>query len=394
MIKNIRVYPVFNSKGKDTLKVKLYTDSGVYSASVPSGTSKGKYEAVELPVEKILRFFSAIRPHLIKRDEKQLDVIDALLRKLDSTGTFSRIGENLALAISVACARAATGNELWKLTGERLSVRFPIPLGNVIGGGRHAGGTDWQEFLLIPYKAENPHGATQTLLDAWSHIGDELRRRKLLLGRNIENAWMARMDEEKTLEFLSGIAEDWDLRIGIDAAASSLWDGKSYVYERGKKKLNPEKQKEFVLDITERFRIYYLEDPLHEEDFSGFSELTKKLRARTLVVGDDLFCTNPKRIRIGARKSSANGIIIKPNQIGTLTEATDAVSLARKSGMAIIPSHRSGESFDDWLADLCLAWDSPLFKSGITGADAPKLNRLIELWEEIPGAEMAELPLR
>ncbi len=393
MIKNIRIYPEFNSKGKESIKAKVYTERGVYSASVPSGTSKGIHEAVEVPVERAFRFFSEIRPHIVGRDENKLDVIDSLLRKLDGTDNFSRMGGNLSLAISIASARAAMNNELWRLVKPRLSTTFPLPVGNVIGGGIHGGGTDWQEFLIIPYRAKTPFEAVKTMLEIWMYIGDDLRKKGLLIGKNIENAWMARMNEFKTLEYLSDIAEDWDVKLGVDIAASDFWNGKIYEYQRSGKTLTTSQHIQLVEELIEKYNIYYIEDPIHEEGFRQFMFLNKKFGRKRLIVGDDLYATNPKRLKKGIKHKSTNAIIIKPNQIGTLTETNEVVNLARKSGMVIIPSHRSGETYDNWLADLAVAWNAPLIKSGITGADMPKLNRLIELWEEIPNVKMASLPL-
>jgi len=270
---------------------------------------------------------------------------------------------------------------------------FPIPLGNIIGGGAHFGGCDWQEFLLIPYRAKNPMEATQTLIDVWKHVGDELKERNLFLGRNLENAWMAAMDEAQTLEYLSQIAEDWDMKLGVDIAASSMWNGRNYEYERSKKVLKPAEHMRFVEEMVEKYKIYYVEDPVYEDGFRQFMTLNKKLGKRSLIVGDDLYCTNPGRLKRGIEKKSTNAVIIKPNQIGTITQAHEVVKLARRNGMVIIPSHRSGETTDNWLADLSITWDAPLIKIGILGVDISKHNRLIELWEEIPKVRMARLPL-
>jgi enolase len=144
-------------------------------------------------------------------------------------------------------------------------------------------------------------------------------------------------------------------------------------------------------DLVARYRLAYLEDPLHENDFSNFSELTKSAGRLCAVVGDDLYCTNIGRLEKGIKHKSSNGIIIKPNQTGTLSRAREVVLKAKEAGLTVIPSHRSGETDDDWLADLAIAWQAPLIKAGVSGLDPPKLNRLIELWEEIPKTRMAKL---
>ena len=393
MIRNLRMYPVFTSKGTPSVKVKVFTDDGIYSASVPSGTSKGKYEAVELPVSRVLRFFSKVRPMFIGQDETDWEGIDNALEKMDGTPDFRRIGENLALALSIAIARAAKKSDLWKLGNPGLAADFPIPVGNVIGGGAHGGGSDWQEFLLIPHRAKNPYEAIEHLTNVWIQIAQELKSKGKLKGRNIENAWMADLDNEKTLDMLSTFAHDWGMRIGIDFASSQFWNKRSYVYKKSGEKYSSAKHLEYIENLVKSYKIFYLEDPFHENDYKNHKVLTHILSGKALVVGDDLYCTNRKRLEDGVKKKATNSLIVKPNQTGTVSRTRAVVELARKSGIAIIPSHRSGETDDDWLADLAIAWDAPLIKAGITGLDAPKLNRLMELWEEIPKVRMASLPV-
>ncbi len=373
--------------------VKIWTDDGSFSASIPSGTSKGKHEAKELPIDKVRKSFSRIRSRFIGKDERDWRGIDSLLRDIDGTENFSKIGENLSLAISIACARAAFNNELWKIHKPRMGIEFPIPIGNVIGGGKHMGGTDWQEFLVIPYAANSPAEAIETMLGIWIDLGKELRRKKLLIGKNIENAWMTKLDDIKTLDLLSDIAEDWKVKLGIDFASSSLWNGRRYEYKKMGKHLTQNQQIDFIEEITKKYRLYYLEDPVYENGFRQFMILNQRLGKEHLVVGDDLYCTNPKLLTKGIANSSSNSMIIKPNQIGTLSLADDVVRMAKETDIVVVPSHRSGETEDDWIADLSLAWDAPLIKTGITGSDMAKLNRLVELWEEIPDVKMAKLPL-
>jgi enolase len=392
MIRNLKMYPIFTSKGLPTVKVKVFTDSGNFSASVPSGTSRGRYEAVELPVARVLRFFSNVRPHFIGRDEKNWASIDETLEKLDGTEDFRNLGENLALGISLAVAKAAKKSELWKLDNPGLTATFPIPMGNAIGGGVHGGGADWQEFLLIPWRAKSPYEAVESLTSAWLSLGEGLREKGLLFGRNIENAWMARLDNEKTLELLSNYAEDWNMKLGVDFAASELWNGKVYKYQRVKHEMKPGKHLEFVEEMAKTYNVYLLEDPLHQDDFRQHAVLTHALGSKCLVVGDDLYSTNLERLKQGIKNKSTNSIIIKPNQTGTLSRTRKVVNLAKKSDHVIIPSHRSGETEDDWLADLSITWEAPLIKVGVSGLDIPKLNRLLELWEEIPKVKMASLP--
>lgn len=391
MIKDLRVYPVLNSKGKPTLKVKIKTGEGFYSASVPSGTSKGKNEAKDIPFKKVGEILPKIRGSIIGLDESDWVTADQIIEQIENSNDYSNMGVSLALGISLAVAKASTYGELWRLRGAKTIHSFPYPLGNVMGGGEHGGKTTWQEFLVLPHKAKTPMEATEINYEVWSVIGEELKRKGLLLCRNIENAWCSKLDDLKTLDLVSSVAEDFGARIGIDFAASSFWNGRSYVYKNFKKNLTPEKQMEMVARVAEVYDVYYLEDPLHEEDFAGFTELNKRLRGR-LLVGDDLYCTNFGRVKKGIEMVAGNAAIIKPNQYGTLFQVSRVIKLMKNAGFVPVMSHRSGETEDYWLSDLALAWDSPIIKIGNFGPDMPKHNRLLELWNDVHQKRMARLP--
>lgn len=391
MIRNLRAYSVFNNAGEETIEVKLETNESSYTASVPAGASKGTTEAVSFPVKKALKVFSDIRPNIITLDEKDWEVIDDFLISLDNTRNFSKIGGNVALAISIAVAKAATKGSLWKTGGDSIKAEFPYPAANVIGGGEHGGNTAIQEFLLIPHTAKNPAEAVRSVIDVWSTIGEELSGKNISGGRNRENAWISSMDDLETLRFLSDMADDFGMRLGLDVAATSFWNGKIYNYKEIKKKLSPAKQLEFMFRLVDDYKIYYLEDPFHEDDFESFSALTSQIDSKTLVVGDDLFTTHTDRLKKGIEKESANAMIVKPNQVGTLSQVNNVVRLADENSIVTVPSHRSGETEDDWIADLAVGFGSPLIKIGL--ADMPKFNRLSELWKEIGDVKMATLPL-
>lgn len=391
MIKDLRIYSVYNSKGKHALKVKIQTSSGFYTASIPSGTSKGKNEAKDIPMKKVIEVFPKVRGNIIGLDETDWITADEVIEQIDPSKDYRNIGISLALGISLAIAKASTNNELWRLRGAKTTYRFPFPLGNVIGGGEHGGKTAWQEFLILPHKAKNPIEAASINYEVWNLVGEELKKRKLLIGRNIENAWSSSLDDLKTLDFLSGIAEDFNVKLGIDFAASSFWNGKAYVYKGLKKELTPEKQIDAVEHVANVYDLYFLEDPLHEEDFEGFAELNRRLQGR-LIVGDDLYCTNTERVARGISLRSSNSAIIKPNQFGTLFQVSKVIRAMKKVGMIPVVSHRSGETEDDWLSDLALVWDTPMIKIGNLGPDIPKHNRLIEIWHDIHEKQMASLP--
>jgi len=392
MIKDVRVYSVYNAKGDHALKVKVQTTNSFYWATVPSGTSKGKNEAKDLPMAKITEIFPKVRKNFIGLDESDWITADEIIEQTDNSKGYKNLGISLALGLSLAIAKASTANELWRLRGARERYRFPFPIGNVIGGGAHGGATTWQEFLVLPYRAKTPMEATSINYEFWKVVGEELKKQGWLLSRNIENAWTAKIDDLKTLDLLSSMAEDFQVKLGIDFAASSFWNGKEYVYKSMNKKLSPDKQLDAVTRVAEVYDLYFIEDPLHEEDFAGFAELHRRLRHR-LIVGDDLYCTNIERITKGVQMKSSNAAIIKPNQYGTLLQVSKVVKFMKKNGMIPVVSHRSGETEDDWLSDLALVWDSPIIKIGNLGPDIPKHSRFAELWNDIASKQMAKLPM-
>ena len=370
MIKDIAVSSVINSKRQKSLKLEMKTDKGIFSASIPSGTSTGEHEAVEFSVDMVKKCLPKLKTFFIGEEESD---IDNLLLKIDDSN-FQKIGGNFALAMSLCSARSKTKNNLWEITK---SKTFPIHLTNMVGGGRHGGNTDFQEFLLFPKRAGAPSDSYKQVLEAYREIGSVLKRKNLFLGKNRECAWISKLDDIQTLDLLSKFSDNFN--IGIDCASSSLWKSK-YVYKN--RALSTEKQIDFLLDIIKTYKISYLEDPFHEEDFESFSLLTKKIGKRCLIVGDDLYCTNPDRLKIGIKKESTNGIIIKPNQIGTLLKTKETVDLAKKNKMATISSHRSRETADTWLADLSIAFGSDLIKIGVEGFDKLKTDRLIYIWNK------------
>ncbi|MFH1445649.1 MAG: hypothetical protein ABIF08_04185 [Nanoarchaeota archaeon] len=385
MLKDLKLYLSLNYNGKETISVKAITDKGEFSASVPSGASKSIHEVKELPFNELKNKFSFIRGQLIGTNEFEWRSVDDFLKKTDKTYDFSNLGGNLTFAISLVMAKAATENKLWKLNGTRTT--FPLPLTSVMGGGLHGGGTDFQEFLVMPNRAKTIWDAIETNLEIWKIIGEELRNRSSFYGRNLENAWMSEMSDTRTLDFISFIAEDWNVKLGVDFAASHLWKNKSYFYRKSNKTLTPEKHFEFIEEIVKKYNISYIEDPFHEEDINSFTELTKKFSDK-MIVGDNLFCTRPARLKLGIKKKTANAAIVKPNQPGLLSKTEEFVKDCIENNIKPIMSHRSGETSDSFIVDLAIAWNIPIIKMAVTGPDSPKVNRLLELWYDVPDAKM------
>ena len=379
MIEDVRLKQILNSCGKKTFRVKLITDSGEFAAAAASGTSEG-IKSVDL--DKIFRLFPRYKPQFVGQDEKQVDKI------IEGIG-LEKLGAHLSIALSMAGMRAVSNNDVYEFLNPGKKV-FPLPLGNVIGGGAHKGYLTEQEFLVFPKKAKSMEEAVKTNQMIWEEVGKVLKSKNLVDGNNFEGAWMCKLDDIKTLELLSKVANDHGAGIGMDFAASEYFRNGVYYYKNPERKLSSEKQLEFVLGLIEAYNLEYVEDPFHEDDFKNFSLLTKK--AKTLIVGDDLFVTQEDRLKQGVKNKAGNGIIIKPDQAGTLSRTLKTVKLADKSKFSTIVSHRSGETMDFFISDLAVGIGSPLIKCGISGKEREaKHDRLIEIWNKVKKPSLSKL---
>lgn len=410
VIEDIKCRKVLDSRGNWTVEVDIATMYGFGRCSAPGGASTGKYEVTAYPpggIDKaLLEIEENVAPELVGMDSEEQDVIDGILKDIDGTEDFSSIGGNTAVAISLANARAAAsscGIPLYQHLGGNFSTELPFPLGNIIGGGAHANNaTDIQEFLVLPVGAKTIEDAVRVNAKVHAAVKKAVDDKKgCVSGKGDEGAWALNVDDEKALEMLSGTVEEVsnetgvDIRLGMDVAASELYKSKKYVYGRSGKKLSPDEQVDFMVDLIKKYNLYYVEDPLEENDFDGFSEITKKTGSNCLICGDDLYVTNEKRIKDGIKKKATNAVLIKPNQCGTLTDTYKAVKAARDNNLITVLSHRSGETADDTIAHLAVAFKSPIIKTGTVGGErVAKLDELIRISEELTPrrAKMARLP--
>jgi len=377
MIKNIALSEIYNSCKEKTIQISIKTEKGTFSASAPSGTSKGKYEARTINIKTIKKIFPKIKKRLLGKEESKIDKF------------IEKIGSNLSLPLSIAAIRAITNNNPYKFFNSKANT-FPYPLGNAIGGGAHSGYLSEQEFLVIPLKAKAIKEAVKTNLSIWKEVENTLK--PFITGRNRENAWICKLNDLKSLEILSNIAKDYGARVGIDFASSQIYKNGRYYYKHPDRNFSPEDQLEFILNLIKTYKLIYVEDPFHENDFEHFAELTKK--AKCLITGDDLFATQSSRLKIGIKKKAGNAIIIKPNQAGTVSKTLETVKIAKKAGFATIVSHRSCETRDSFIADLALGTEFPIIKCGIYGKEREaKFKRLIELWNKIENPKMTKLNL-
>jgi enolase len=405
---------VLDSRGESTVEVDLSSKGIMVRVAAPSGKSRGKWEVQPFPdggVDEVVeRVRKLLAPELIGMNVDRQQQIDEKLHEVDGTERFSRIGGNTAYAVSIATALlSATVHKkpLYQKLAGCSKVRISLPLGNVVGGGAHAKGkrTDIQEFLVVPTKASSAIQAAEANVKVHSEVAQlAVQQGTSMIGKGDEGGYVFDMKTEQALDLISkacqtvSIGTGADIRIGLDVAASSLWDEKQqvYIYKRDGKKRNEGEQIEFILDLIERYRLVYVEDPLDEDAFEAFAELRKKAGG-ALICGDDLLVTNASRIDRAVKRGSANAIIIKTNQVGTLSDSRKALEKAQAAGYVTVMSHRSGEVCSGELAQIAVGLSCPMIKCGIIGGERiAKLNELVRIEEDAEKrkilAGMAQIP--
>jgi len=394
MIKNIKVREILNSRGNPTIEVELETHKGVFKASVPSGASCGKNESKELSVKRAEASVKIIAKEIKGMNEKRQKKIDRLLIKLDGTEDRHHLGANALLAVSIAVCRAgavAKRKPLYKyirkIGGRKLRARgwkMPKPCFNVINGGAHAGNKlDIQEFMIIPqgdtFRSNLKRGA-----EVYHELKDLLKKKFGRQSTNLgdEGGFAPNISKSlEALDLLTKVIKDQNINIGLDIAASQFYDNGKYNFDG--KALTGDKFLGYYEKVVKKYQIEFIEDPFDEEDWESFGKITEKIKIN--IIGDDLLTTNMNRMRLAHIKGACNGVIIKPNQIGTVTETLQAVQLAKLYKWKIIVSHRSGETLDDFIADLAVGVQSNYIKSGAParGERLAKYNRLLKIEEEL-----------
>lgn len=387
-------------------------------AAVPSGASTGQFEAVELR-DGETRYFGLGVQHAVKNiDEKIVGVllgenaleqihIDRILRETDGTDNKSNLGANAMLAVSMAVARAAAealGLPLYRYFGGISPRLLPVPMMNILNGGKHAANTvDFQEFMIMPVQAENFAEGLRICAEIYHNLKKLLEEKGLSTGVGDEGGFAPNLpDAESVLDFLveaieaSGYVPGQDIRIAMDAASSELYNEKTGMYHfPGESKLKGEEvlrdtgeMISYYERLVENYPIISIEDGLDENDWDGWQELTKRLGEKIQLVGDDLFVTNTKRLDAGIKLHCGNAILVKVNQIGTLSEAFEAVEMAHKNGYKAVISHRSGETEDTTIADIAVALNAGQIKTGAPCRSdrVAKYNRLLALEEELKDA--------
>lgn len=407
---------ILDSRGNPTVEAEIRLEGGaVGRAAVPSGASTGSFEAVELRdggrryhglgVKNAVAYVNTILAEtLLFEDAFDQANIDRLIRKADGTEQKSHLGANAILSVSLAAARACAaqmGQPLYRYLGGVYGVKMPVPMMNVLNGGVHADNTvDLQEFMIVPVGADSFHIGLQMCSEVYHTLKKLLKTHKYVTAVGDEGGFAPNLkNTEEVLNYLvdairiSGYVPGTDFKIAIDAAASELYDVDNGMYvfpgESEMTGVHVERTSEEMVEAYVRlvngFPICSIEDGLHEEDWEGWKLLTKALGDKIQLVGDDLFVTNTARLKMGIERGIANAILIKVNQIGTLTESMEAIRMAQEAGYKVVISHRSGETEDTFIADLAVAVNAGQIKTGAPCRSdrTAKYNQLLRIAEEL-----------
>lgn len=385
-ITGVELRRILDSRGNPTIEADVHTSTATGRAAAPSGASTGEYEAVVKPVHVAVESGEKAVEALIGVDATDQQRVDAVLKEVDGTDDYSGIGGNTAVALSMAAAKAGAaslGVPLHHHLGGGLRSRMPTPLGNVLGGGEHArDATSIQEFLVTPVGADSFEEAAFTNARIHREVGELLEERGVSAGLGDEGAWAPSIDDEEALDVVSeAAAVETEVRLGLDVAASELWDPDAEAYVYGDTERSREEQIDYIEDLVRDYDLIYVEDPLEENDYEGFASLTDRVGdTGALICGDDLFVTNEERLRQGVEAGAGNSVLVKPNQVGTVTETYRTVELAQKEGYEAVLSHRSGETEDTSIAHLAVGFGAGYVKTGAVGGErTAKLNELIRI---------------
>jgi len=421
LIENIHARQILDSRGNPTVEVDVVTSSGAYGrAAVPSGASTGTHEAVELRdgnkkqylgkgvLKAVENVNNKIASEVVGFSVFEQNLLDKIMLELDGTPNKGKLGANAILGVSLAIAKAAAmeaGLPLYRYIGGVNANTLPVPMMNILNGGSHADNAiDFQEFMVMPVGADTFSEALQMGAEVFHTLKKVLHDKGLSTNVGDEGGFAPNLkSNEEAIEVVlkaiekAGYKPGSDIFIALDPAASEFYDSKAKVYHFKKssgKKLKPLEMAEYWTNWSNKYPIISLEDGMAEDDWAGWKALTEKIGNKVQLVGDDLFVTNVKRLQKGIDENIANAILIKVNQIGSLTETIDAVNLAKRNAYKSVMSHRSGETEDSTIADLAVALNTGQIKTGSASRSdrTAKYNQLIRIEEEL--GETAYFPGR
>jgi enolase len=408
-IVNIKAREILDSRGNPTVEAEIILESGVSAiADVPSGASTGEHEALELRDGDKKRFKGKgvtkavnniekiIFPRLKGMEVSKQREIDKLLIKLDGTPNKSKLGANAMLGVSLACVRAAAIEKrmpIYKYLGKNAPNLLPTPCLNVLNGGMHAdNNVDIQEFMIVPTGAENFREGLRMAAETYQTLKNVLKEKKLSTGVGDEGGFAPNLtSNEEAIKVIidaihkAGYTKGEDICLGLDVAASNLFKDGKYSMQSEGKVLTAEQMIDYYSMLTEKYPIIFIEDGLSEDDWEGWKLMTDKLGKKIRLIGDDLFVTNPERLKKGIDMGVANSILIKLNQIGTVTETLDTIKMAEEAGYTTLISHRSGETEDAFISDLAVATSAGKIKTGAPcrSERTCKYNQLLRIEEEL-----------
>ena len=391
---------IFNSRGSETIEIDVITDGKhLGRAASPSGASVGTLECQSFPMnspQRAIEFFEENKSKFVGVTADDPEALHSIMKEVDPSPSYSKLGGSIAYALSIASVDSAANAAhlpLFKLLNKNGPYRFPFPLGNVLGGGAHAGpGTpDIQEVLVLPIGASNIVEALKMNFKVHSEVRNIIEKydTKFTYGRGDEGAWAPNVSNDEALQITekaignAGFMLGRNVAMGIDFASSSLWNDKAekYDYSRKGNALSPGEQIDYVNNLIKSYKLLYVEDPVNEEDFSGMSLLTNA-NSGCFVTGDDLLVTNISRLVYASKLKACSGAILKVNQAGSLYDALLFANGCRREGVGIITSHRSGESTDSHIAHISIATGSKMIKTGVVGGERiAKLNELLRIRE-------------
>lgn len=406
-IEDIRAREILDSRGRPTIEAEVYLAGGAAGiAQVPSGASTGSFEAHELRdgdgdrfggkgvLKAVENVEDSLAPELMGINALEQSVVDNIMMDIDGTENKSKIGANAILAVSLANAKAAAaavGLPLYRYLGGPLANLLPVPLMNVVNGGEHAdNNVDIQEFMIVPVGAPTFAEALRWGAEVFASLSKVLKGKGLLTGVGDEGGFAPNLgSNQEALELLiqaieqAGYKPGEQISLALDVAATEFYEDGQYTYDG--QQSSPETLINYLTDLTSKFPIVSIEDGLHEEDWSNWAALTQKLGSKIQLVGDDLFVTNPTRLQKGIDQSVGNSILIKLNQIGSLTETLETIDLAMRNSYTSVISHRSGETEDTTIADLAVATRAGQIKTGSLSRSEriAKYNRLLRIEDEL-----------
>jgi len=418
LIESVDAFEILDSRGNPTLKVIVYLEDGSKGeAAVPSGASTGSHEALELRdgdgtrysgkgvLKAVNHVKGEIADAIVGLPATNQRLIDQTLCRLDGTENKNRLGANSILGTSLAVCRAAAqylGINLYQYIGGACAASIPMPQANILNGGVHADNSlDFQEFMVIPVGASTFNEATRYIAEVFHSLKSVLKKKGLSTGQGDEGGFAPELKSaEEAIELIisaienAGFKAGNDLAIGIDAAASELFEDGKYVLKGEGVTLDASKLIDRYKSWVNSYPVVSIEDGVAEDDWEAWKVLTSEIGKRVDLVGDDLFVTNPKRIAQGIQLKVANAVLIKVNQIGTLSETIDAIDLSRSAGYNVIVSHRSGETEDSFISDLAVAMGAGAVKIGAPSRSerVAKYNRLIEIERTLNGAAKLNNP--